>query len=478
MKANYKVRKTTVSASVSAAPDLRGRHKPKHAYSDEYIQEIDTFIELFHPSSSHYRIEHAPNRRYLPCGLTLSQMFLFLRNHLEVKGKKPCCWATFHKRIQLKNISTQQPMQDKCPKCEAHDVAHPKPRIPPTVESVTVIDHSCKECNCEVCVEFPQHLDNKKISRAHMNADNEDAEKEESGIAIFTVDMQKCVTMPQLNNKDFFFSRKLNLFNETFAGIGKGNKPATAMLWHEGESGRKAHDVATAYVLFIKTYCRDYKTVFFYADNCNAQNKNKILYSALLRLINDCCNEIKTIKIEYLEPGHTYMSADSVHGAITNKMNKSGNLYDLDDYVHTFKHSRKNLTVHVHGHKDVMLFKNELKCVFPKYYNISNLKIVEFRRGEPKLFAKNNYEDDDLEELDILTSKLKKEVKKSARIEVDMFRNITRKIEPEGISQKKKDELMKLLKFMPNSRHRFYKNLIVNGNITEDLDESAPEIHT
>lgn len=475
LKANFKMSKTPVSAKVSAAPDLRGRHKPKHSFSDEYLKDIDDFIERFHPASSHYRLEHAPNRRYLPTGLTLSQMFLFLKEHLERQNKQPCSWSAFHKRIKMKNISTQQPVQDKCPKCEAHDVAHPKPKLP---RDENVTDHSCHECNCEVCFLYPQHLDNKNISRAHMNADNKDAEKENSGIAIFTVDMQKCITMPQLNNKDFFFSRKLNLFNETFAGIGKGNKPATAMLWHEGESGRKAFDVATAYVLFIKMYCRDYKTVILYADNCNAQNKNKILYSALLRLINDCCNEIKTIKIEYLEPGHTYMSADSVHGAITNKMNKSGNLYDLDDYVETFKRSRKNLTSHVHDHKEVMLFKSELKTVFPRNYNISSFKIVEFRRGKPKLFVKNNYQADDFKELDVLTKAFKKEILNTVGKEVDIFMNVARRTEAEGISKKKKDDLIKLLKFMPKSRHRFYEDLLVNENITEDLDESASETFT
>uniref|UniRef100_A0A2A4J600 DUF7869 domain-containing protein n=1 Tax=Heliothis virescens TaxID=7102 RepID=A0A2A4J600_HELVI len=475
LKANFKMSKTPDSAKISAAPDLRGRHKPKHSFSDEYLNEIDSFIELFHPASSHYRLEHAPNRRYLPTGLTLTQMFQFLKKHLERQNKQPCSWSAFHKRIKIKNISTQQPVQDKCPKCEAHDVAHPKPRLP---RDENVTDHLCHECNCEFCILFPQHLENKNISRAHMNADSKDAEKMNSGIAIFTVDMQKCITMPQLNNKDFFFSRKLNLFNETFAGIGKGNKPATAMLWHEGESGRKAYDVATAYVLFLKMYCRDDKTVILYADNCNAQNKNKILYSALLRIINDCSNDIQTIKIEYLEPGHTYMSADSVHGAITNKINKSGNLYDLDDYVETFKKPRKNLTPHVHDHKEVMLFTSELKTVFPRNYNISNFKIVEFRRGQPKLFVKNNYQADDFKELDVLTKALKKEIMNTVGKEVDMFKNVARRTEAEGISKKKKDDLIKLLKFMPKSRHKFYENLLVNENITQDLDESASEIFT
>ncbi|KAL4702966.1 hypothetical protein ACJJTC_008744 [Scirpophaga incertulas] len=449
MRANFKMCKTSVSAKISAAPDMRGRHNPKHALSADYVEEIDSFIELFHPTTSHYRLEHAPNRRYLPSGLTLSRMFIFLKSHLQRKGLNSCSWATFHKRIKLKNISTQLPMQDKCSKCEAHDTAHPKL---PREENIP--DHVCLECNCEVCGQYPQHIINKKVSRDHMNMDNLEAEKEDSKIGLFTVDMQKCITMPQLYNKEFFFSRKLNLFNETFAGIGKGNKASTTMLWHEGESGRKAFDVATAYILFLKKYCRDYKTVILYADNCNAQNKNKILYSALLRLINDCSTDTLIIKIEYLEPGHTYMSADSVHGSITNKLNRSGNLYDLNDYVLAISTSRKNLTTHVHDHNDVMLFKNELKSAFPRNYNILSFKIVEFRRGEPKLFVKTNYQDDDFKELDVLTKIFKKQI----------------------LSTMKKNDLLKLLQFMPKSRHQFFENLIVNEEITEDLDKSASEL--
>ncbi|XP_022834716.1 uncharacterized protein LOC111362296 [Spodoptera litura] len=158
LKANFKFSKTPDSAKASSAPDLRRRHKPKHSFTDEYrgIKEIDDFIELFHPTTSHYRLEHAPNRRYLPTGLTLSQMFLFLKHHLETKNKQPCSWSAFHKRIKIKNISTQQPEQDKCPKCEAHDVAHPKPKLPRD-EGVT--DHLCSECNSDLCIQYPQHLD-------------------------------------------------------------------------------------------------------------------------------------------------------------------------------------------------------------------------------------------------------------------------------------------------------------------------------
>lgn len=117
--------------------------------------------------------------------------------------------------------------------------------------------------------------------------------------------------MPLLNTKEYYFSRKLVLLNESFVPLGK-NKQAVCVVWHEGESGRKVHNVATTYIRFLKKYCRDKKTVTFFLDNCNSQNKNKILFSALVRLINDKITSIEKVTMEYFEPGHTYMAADAV----------------------------------------------------------------------------------------------------------------------------------------------------------------------
>ena len=57
-------------------------------------------------------------------------------------------------------------------------------------------------------------------------------------IIVSTVDMQKALCMPKMPTNDYYFSRKLVLFIETFASPGK-NAPATCILWHEGEAGRK-----------------------------------------------------------------------------------------------------------------------------------------------------------------------------------------------------------------------------------------------
>ena len=91
-------------------------------------------------------------------------------------------------------------------------------------------------------------------------------------------------------------------------------------MWHEGVSWRKACDVASAYTkYFIET---GEKNPIFWADNCAGQNKNWVLYTALTQVVNADWGP-DDVTIRYLEPGHTYMKADSMHGLIGKKMKKN-----------------------------------------------------------------------------------------------------------------------------------------------------------
>ena len=58
-------------------------------------------------------------------------------------------------------------------------------------------------------------------------------------------------------------------------------------MWHEGVSGRKACDVASAYTkFFIET---GEKNPIFWADNCAGQNKNWVLFTAMALVVKTEC---------------------------------------------------------------------------------------------------------------------------------------------------------------------------------------------
>lgn len=461
LKANFKCGITNPLVQ-QAAPEQRGR-TAWNKISDESKDNIISFINRSQPTVSHYNVSHAPNRKYLPSGISFSDIYKDYLIYCAENNLKDCSWSYFHKIIKMMNLSTSNPHQDLCTVCTNHAEDHPQND---DNEDQT---HSCAECNCKSCEVFEQHITNKRLSRQCLD---EDIKNKTPHTKIFTADMQKVILMPKLTVKDCFFSRKLVLINETFASPGK-NEPAYCVVWHEGEGGRGATNVASAYVNFFTKYCRDLKSVINYVDNCAAQNKNRILFSALLRLVNSSAiTNLEKIKIIYLEPGHTYMAADTIHANISMKLSRSKNIYDKDDFIEKIKESRKNINVLELTHKDMIVFTDDLKVKFPKDYNISSLKVVEFRRGTTSIFLKKAYDEENFREFPALKRSVSYLVNDKDKSEVlNLLETLKRETQPRGISSAKKQDLLKLCASMPASRRKFYEELPINEAV-QDLDRN------
>ena len=56
--------------------DLRGKHPKKHGITEEQRAFMKRHIRSFKPQISRYRRAHAPNRLYLPCELTITEMYV------------------------------------------------------------------------------------------------------------------------------------------------------------------------------------------------------------------------------------------------------------------------------------------------------------------------------------------------------------------------------------------------------------------
>jgi hypothetical protein len=59
---------------------------------------------------------------------------------------------------------------------------------------------------------------------------------------------------------------------------------------------------------------RGVKTIIFYCDNCTGLNKNRVILS--IKYFLQTSENLQTIQINYLLPGHTYMPVDSMHAVI------------------------------------------------------------------------------------------------------------------------------------------------------------------
>ena len=119
------------------------------------------------------------------------------------------------------------------------------------------------------------------------------------------------------------FCKPIVLLSEAFAPVGgsmKGQKEkAFGVLWHEAIKGRLAPDVVSTCIKFIRKN-RDIIHFIFWLDNCLGQNKNWYLYTALANEVNSENKSGKTIFLKYFEPGHTFVSTDSLHHQVEQRM--------------------------------------------------------------------------------------------------------------------------------------------------------------
>ena len=90
--------------------------------------------------------------------------------------------------------------------------------------------------------------------------------------------MQRVVVLPKLTTKEHLFVSRPVAFNEIFAS------KTPDILWHEAIAGRKAPDVASAFLQLIRQ-CNEHH-IWLWTDNCRGQNKKWYLFTDLAQCVN------------------------------------------------------------------------------------------------------------------------------------------------------------------------------------------------
>ena len=120
---------------------------------------------------------------------------------------------------------------------------------------------------------------------------------------------------------------------------------------------------------------------------CTAQNKNWTLISALINLVNSDALSAETITVKFLESGHTYMSADTVHASVEKRMRAKKNVYDFEDFCSCISNSATELVkMTTASLYDIKPLHSQPKIKHT--CNLSNMRVMQFRRGENLRFYK------------------------------------------------------------------------------------------
>ncbi|XDV25699.1 hypothetical protein PO909_029572, partial [Leuciscus waleckii] len=423
---------SATSSTLAPPQDRRGRHTPSNKVD---MTPIFEHIESFHPSISHYRREHAPNRRYLPSDINIRSMFNDYRQRFQ-----KCSYETYRKAVKELNISFTKLGEEECEHCLQHEI------------HLNTEHQADGNSQCHSCLQWEEHKRRAEIGSQHYRLDAEREEVDDQ--VIRSVDLQKVIMLPRMPGvKSAVFTRRITAFHETFACVGKKSpfkKNTVSVIWHEGIAGRTAAEVASAYVIALHQE-RDVRHVTYWVDNCS-KNKNWVLLTTLVKLVNNKTNNIQDITLKYFETGHTFMSADSFHHGVEKAMRKQpgGFVLDFQDFKDVIASSNS-------GKVNVM----ELQCnnilawsngrSVTKVKNVPNLPrmtVIQMRRGSRCMFYKLSHDEEEFTRCDFLMKKVTLEYPGQLRPG------------DKGVEREKKmDIISKLCPMMPPNRRHFWENL-------------------
>lgn len=303
--------------------------------------------------------------------------------------------------------------------------------------------------DCHACSDVAKHKSLYHRARAIYASDGENVVE---GRIVRSVDLQKVIMLPRLPGvKSVCFTKRIIAFHLTFSPIVEYSKNArtTSLVWHEGLAGRKCEEISSMYVKAL-IVDRDYKEIIYFMDNCSSQNKNWSIITAMTKLINSELIAADKVTFKYLEAGHTFMSADTVHASVERQMKLAKNVYDFDDFVGCVAKAKSNVIAP--SNVDFRNYKGEQsqsKLAKEGRPHLASCRQLEFRKGHRSLFYKQQHDDSDFKEFDFMRAKCK----------LDVIPDTIRE-SPRGIPDSKKADIVtKLCPLMPASRRVFWEKL-------------------
>ena len=397
---------------------------------------IEEHILSYNPQISHYKLANNPHKRYLEPHLTIVEMW---RNYNSTH--KSISYIVYERVFKAMNIGFGKPTQDQCDMCR-------------TLETHREVQEHVRE-NCDECEKYDRHINSAKAARMAYKADAQHENIAED-TAVFTADMQKVILLPKMTTKEHFFVSRLVVFNETFASM--QNDGDYVILWHEGIAGRKASDVASSYIKCINLCGKQH--VVIWADNCAGQNKNWCLYWALCWCVNQPWGP-SSVTIKYLERGHTYMRADSIHGSIGKRMKKCPEICNFPEFVDVCDKAAAKIKPIAMHHTDFYQFtdetrsRNTKKVTMPK---LASICVAKFVKGSRLLQYQESF-DGGFTAVDFLKPK--------CRVDIQ----IATLVDPRGVSRTKQNKLLKLAESFPPAKRKFWHELPVSDSTSDLLTE-------
>lgn len=399
--------------------DRRGG-RPKSLAEEDKIKRdaILQHINRFPRMESHYCRKDS-KRDYLHPDLNKQMMYEMFLKECESENISTS-YTTYCTVLKSQNISLHNRKKDLCKICENYRKG----------------DATKKE---ELEELFQKHQQEKEAVRKIKDKEKSDSDQGKT-VAVF--DLQPVIYLPQTNDNQLYYKRRLANFNLTIYEL--KSRQCHCFTWHEGQGKRGACEIATCLRLYLEEFnTKGVKEVTLFADGCPGQNKNSIIAAMLLHTVHQLEN-IDQISILYFEAYHGQNEGDSAHSAIKTAIDNAGDLYVPAQLIPVFHLARRKnpYTVHTLQSRDFLDYKKMSK----------DLRILSIRRDDQG----NSVDWTKMQQIMVKKTDTDKIFFKTSHLE-ETFKSLTLKIrcqaqqephqtysEPPMIAKDKYDDLMSL----------------------------------
>ena len=279
--------------------DMRGKHKPIHACSDQEIEIIKNHILKFPREKSHYTLGRVET---LSPELDIKKMWKLYQLQEENEDRTPLGYNTYRKEFNTYNLKFGKIRTDTCALCDELKI---KINADPENE--------------ELKQQKAEHLRLADMGYKMQNQDDELAQKDHR-VKVLYLDMMSVQQAPKISTSASFYLRKYKVYCEDIFDSSKNMH--NMYLWGQLDGRKGSIDVISCLHQSLEQIPDSVKHLILWFDNTSSQLKNTNL---LLYLLNrtDCTSPLfkfEQISVKCAPVGHTYSACDRHFATVTKKI--------------------------------------------------------------------------------------------------------------------------------------------------------------
>ncbi|XP_055326463.1 uncharacterized protein LOC129580251 [Sitodiplosis mosellana] len=307
--------------------------------------------------------------------------------------------------------------------------------------------------------EKEKHLSLVERTNASFRNDIEAAIESKGKTAVLTFDLQKTLETPSLTTSVVFYKRQLWTYN--LCVYDEIEKKGYMYVWAENIASRGGQEVGSCLIKHLNNHISNETTkIILNSDSCPGQNRNIKLTLFLKKFLSEH-STVESIEQKFFVSGHSYNSCDRCFSLIEKRKRFTGDVYTPDDWIKVISESKVSepkFEITKMLPEDFISSEQLEKMIVNRKKDVQKVKI-NWNHFRKILYLKNDLFHIIVEEKDTWKHI---DIQKRGIDETEFCETPMECLYPNGneINQKKFDDLMELLKFIPSKHHSFYHNLI------------------